>query len=154
MQAEDSDPTIMSGSSQPRKWDWIFRALHSVSGRRQNSISMSIPDTVLFANGQPTKWLTTLADGRVARQMLPSASNYSSRDKRSSRAGAPKVNEQLILEQIKWVHDSAAPQKLTPPPPSVPHLTPPPFNPSSPPSKSTSKLRKWRLATAANAVRL
>ena len=105
MQAEDSDPTIMSGSSQPRKWDWIFRALHSVSGRRQNSITMAIPDTVLFSGGQPTKWITTLADGRVARQMLPNASTYASRGGRGVRAQAPKANELLILEQIKIVHD-------------------------------------------------
>lgn len=105
MQAEDSDPTITSGSSQPRKWDWIFRALHSVSGRRQNSITMSIPDTVLFTGGQPTKWLTTLADGRVARQMMPNESTYTSRGGRSAREKAPKVNELLILEQIRVVHD-------------------------------------------------
>ena len=103
------DPNQMPGAqkvtSQPRKWNWIFRALHSVAGRRQNSITLSLPDTILFTDGQPTKWLTTLADGRLARNILAVSSNYKG-STRHVRSKAPKMNELMIQEQIKLVHDA------------------------------------------------
>ncbi|GMH74329.1 hypothetical protein TrST_g7101 [Triparma strigata] len=102
-----ADGTTQKGShmaSQPRKWDWIFRSLHSVTGRRQNSITINMPDTVLFTNGEPVKWLTTLADGRVARQIISGERGY--KGTRHVRSKAIKQNEMLVQEQIKTIHDS------------------------------------------------
>ncbi|GMH66094.1 hypothetical protein TL16_g04355 [Triparma laevis f. inornata] len=102
--ADGSNQKGSHTASQPRKWDWIFRSLHSVTGRRQNSITINMPDTVLFANGEPVKWLTTLADGRVARQIIAGDRGY--KGTRHVRSKAIKQNEMLTQEQIKTIHDS------------------------------------------------
>ena len=64
-----------------------------------------MPDTIIFTNGQPTKWLTTLADGRLARNVLSISSTYNP-SSRHVRAKAPKMNEIMIHEQVKLVHDA------------------------------------------------
>ena len=99
------DGSVQKGAhsaSQPRKWDWIFRSLHSVAGRRQNAITINMPDTVLFSNGEPVKWLTTLADGRVARQVLSGKTYQGARHVRNK---AQRSNEMLIQERVSEVED-------------------------------------------------
>ena len=89
-------------ASQPRRFDWVFRALHSVASRRSNSITLSLPSTVIFATGSPVKWLTTLQDGRVAREMLNAGDNYQS-SMRHVRSKAKNNSEINVQEQIKQV---------------------------------------------------
>ena len=101
-----------------RKWDWIFKALYSISSRRQSSIILAIPDTVLFVQGAPTKWLGTIADGRIVRKIIQKreTSSYHSQSEigagqiennRGGRNGKKlKVSndEVLIIEQLMNIH--------------------------------------------------
>ena len=74
-----NSPSSGSGpAGMERKWDWIFKALYSISRLRQSSILLSIPDTVLFVGGAPVKWVGTVADGRVGRRVMARENAYRS----------------------------------------------------------------------------
>ena len=56
----------------------------------------------MFSNGEPVKWLTTLADGRVARQVLSGKTYQGARHVRNK---AVRANEMLIQEQVRATGD-------------------------------------------------
>ena len=57
------------GQQQEKHWSWLFSTLWT-GLRRSPRLHLSVPETVLFEDGAPTKWLGTDEDGYLVRQDL------------------------------------------------------------------------------------
>ena len=57
------------GQQQEKHWSWLFSTLWT-GLRRSPRLHLSVPETVLFEDGAPTKWLGTDADGYLVRRDL------------------------------------------------------------------------------------
>ena len=57
------------GQQQEKHWSWLFSTLWT-GLRRSPRLHLSVPETVLFEDGTPTKWLGTDDDGYLIRRDL------------------------------------------------------------------------------------
>lgn len=58
------------GHPQSKHWTWLFRALWS--GLKAKKVHLSVPDTFLWENGWPTRWLATDDRGFLVRKEISS----------------------------------------------------------------------------------
>ena len=87
------------GAVQDKHWSWVFGTLWT-GLRRSPRLHLCVPDTILFEDGAPTKWLGSDADGYLARKDLtpPGARLY-----RSDRGGeGQRIRDEFFaFERIK-----------------------------------------------------
>ena len=57
------------GQQQEKHWSWLFSTLWT-GLRRSPRLHLAVPETVLFEDGTPTKWLGTDDDGYLIRRDL------------------------------------------------------------------------------------
>ena len=57
------------GQQQEKHWSWLFSTLWT-GLRRSPRLHLSVPETVLFEDGTPTKWLGTDDEGYLIRRDL------------------------------------------------------------------------------------
>ena len=87
------------GQQQEKHWSWLFGTLWT-GLRRSPRLHLAVPDTILFEDGAPTKWLASDRDGYLIREDLtpPGAKLY-----RSDRGGENQHirDEFFAFERIK-----------------------------------------------------
>ena len=87
------------GQPQEKHWSWLFGTLWT-GLRRSPRLHLAVPETILFEDGAPTKWLASDGDGYLVRRDLtpPGARLY-----RSDRGGENQRmrDEFFAFERIK-----------------------------------------------------
>lgn len=102
---EGARDSLARSPPQSKHWTWLFKALWS--GAYKTRVRAAVPDTIIWEDGVPTRWLGTDTRGFLVRKDLsPPGSKLFSRE-RLQRMQSPQIrNEFFELERIKMIRNS------------------------------------------------
>ena len=84
------------------KWEWLFNALWA--GCRRSILRLQLPETVLFTDGQPTRWLGS-TDGHVQRRDFLQHARQAMRRTRGSHQMHDRLRAEFaVREQLAHIH--------------------------------------------------
>ena len=97
-------PSQGTGASQPHtvRWEWLFNALWA--GCRRSILRLQLPETVLFTDGQPQRWLGSTGGHVQRRDFLEHAKNAMRRRGHSHQMHDRLRSEFSLREQLSLIH--------------------------------------------------